>query len=87
MEEGVGGNGAGYEAQVVDGFSKILSDEIRGKSGCKGLGGAQQSLGGGTEFVVVAYIGNYQFAGRVVVGCDRFADYVDQDVNTFACTG
>lgn len=61
VEEVVGGDGAGYGAEVVEGFPYVLGYEVSGESGLYAFNRSCQCVGSPCQCFVVAGVGHYQF--------------------------
>ncbi len=58
VEEGVGGDGAGDGAEVVEGLADVLGDEVGGDAVLDGVDGAAEGVGAVGEGFVVAAVGH-----------------------------
>ena len=58
LKDAVGGDAAGYVAQVVDALANVLTDEVAGKVLLQAVAGAVDGGSGLAEGLVVASVGH-----------------------------
>ena len=76
-----GGDGTGYGGEMVDGFAKVLCDEVGGEAGVEAGEDGTQRLGGGGEGLSVACVGYEDVVfGTDVHKCVEHAHYLSAQI-------